>query len=99
MREEFDRRIGDGVEVIIAAGQRRLDVARIEALQEIEHALSIDVLDHVSSAGVEPDSLSFRIVKGIAQGSSSNIAARLRQIITERVAMPLHLRSCVPICG
>ena len=39
MRQDVDRRVGDEIDVVVAARQRALDIAGIERLEKIQHAL------------------------------------------------------------
>jgi hypothetical protein len=52
MRQNVDRRMGDEIDVVIAARQRALDIAGIESLEEIQHALPVEIFGHFFSAGV-----------------------------------------------
>ena len=47
MRQDIDRRVGDEIDVVAAAGQGALDIAGIERLEKIQHALPVKVPDHV----------------------------------------------------
>jgi len=52
MRQDVDRRIGEKIDVVGAAGQRVLNVAGIEHVQKIQQALPVKLLNHFFSAGV-----------------------------------------------
>ena len=47
MREQFDRRVGDAVELVVAAGLRGVDVAGIERIEKVQHPPPGKALDHV----------------------------------------------------
>jgi len=41
-----DRRVGDAVELVVAARLGRINVAGIERIEKFQHALSVKSLDH-----------------------------------------------------
>ena len=47
MRQDIHRRIGKEVDVVGAARQRALDIAGVEDLEKIHHALTVKFLGHV----------------------------------------------------
>ena len=46
MREDVDRGVGDEFDIVGAARQRAFDVAGIEYVEEIQHALPMQGLGH-----------------------------------------------------
>ena len=46
MRQDIDRRVGEEIDVIGAARQRALDVAGIEHVEKIQHALPMKFVNH-----------------------------------------------------
>ena len=46
MRQDIDRRVGDEIDIVGAAGQRALDVAGIEDIEKIQHTLPMKIVDH-----------------------------------------------------
>jgi hypothetical protein len=56
MRHDVDGGIGEEIDIVRAAGQRGLDIAAVEGIQKIQHALPVEWLDQdLFSAGVAPD--------------------------------------------
>src|SRR3984957_5778705 len=52
MRQDIDRRGGDEIDIVGAARQRALDVAGIERVEKVHHALAVEILWHVASPPV-----------------------------------------------
>ena len=46
MRQDIDRRVGEELDIIGAAGQRALDVAGIEHFEKIQHPLPMKFINH-----------------------------------------------------
>ena len=46
MRQDIDRRVGEEIDIIGAAGQRALDIAGIENFEKIQHALPMKIVNH-----------------------------------------------------
>ena len=47
MRQDLDRRMRNEIDVVAAAGERALEVPRIERLEEIQHVLPVKFVNHV----------------------------------------------------
>jgi hypothetical protein len=55
MRQDVDRRVGDKIDVVAAAGKRALEISRIERIEEIQHALPVKIVSHIfPPAGMRP---------------------------------------------
>ena len=46
MRQDIDRRVGEEIDIVGAARQRALDIAGIEIIEKVQHALPVESLDH-----------------------------------------------------
>jgi hypothetical protein len=57
------------IDVVVAAGERALDVAGIEGIEKSHNVLTVNILDHIGSAGVNPTRIVDCIVNGIARRS------------------------------
>jgi hypothetical protein len=80
MGQDIDRRMGDEIDVVRAAGERTLEVAGVEGIVKFHDALTMQFLDHAGSADANP----IRIVDGIVKG----IVRRSIGKKTEPVAVP-----------
>jgi hypothetical protein len=70
MGEDIDRRVGEEIDVVAAVRQRALDIAGIECVEKIQHALPSQILDHGFSPPVlNPTRIADGIVNRTAQGS------------------------------
>ena len=68
MRQDVDRRVGDELDVVGAAGERAFDIAGIVDLEEIQHALAVkSSVIRSFSAGVGP---ALRLVSASANSTA-----------------------------